>query len=92
MSLSGLRGKILASVLLGLVVIVVMSLLADVRQVGAGFERFAWGAVPAILGCTALNYGLRWAKWDYYLRRLGLGDGVGRGDSALIFTAGLIMW
>jgi uncharacterized protein (TIRG00374 family) len=91
MSLSGLRGKILASVLLGLVVIVVMSLLADVRQVGAGFERFAWGAVPAILGCTVLNYALRWAKWDYYLRRLGLGRGVGYLDSTLIFTAGLIM-
>ncbi|MBC8076878.1 MAG: flippase-like domain-containing protein [Chloroflexales bacterium] len=91
MSLSGLRGKILASVLLGLAVVVALSLLADVRQVGAGFERFAWGAVPAILGCTVLNYALRWAKWDYYLRRLGLGGGVSRGDSALIFSAGLIM-
>ena len=91
MSLSTLRGKILASALLGIAVIVALSLLADVRQVGAGFERFAWSAVPAILGCTVLNYVLRWAKWDYYLRRLRLGDGVSRGDSALIFASGLIM-
>jgi len=34
---------------------------------------------------------LRWAKWDYYLRRMDQGHGVSYGDSALIFTSGMVM-
>lgn len=91
MSLSSLRGKIVTSLLLGLFVVIALGLLGDIRQVGESFNRFRWATLPAILGFTALNYILRWAKWDYYLRRLRLGSGVSRGDSGLIFTAGLVM-
>lgn len=91
MSIKNLRGKILASLLLGLVVFVGLSLFSDIREVGASFRSFRWIEVPAILGLTVLNYILRWFKWDYYLRRLRLGDQVSYGDSALIFTAGLLM-
>lgn len=91
MSLKTLQGKILVSVLLGLVVVVVLSLFSDLRQVEASFNSFRWSMVPAILGFTLLNYLLRWLKWDYYLRRLRLGHGVDRGDSGLIFTSGMVM-
>ncbi|MEI6778171.1 MAG: lysylphosphatidylglycerol synthase transmembrane domain-containing protein [Chloroflexales bacterium] len=91
MSLKTLQGKILASLLLGLAVLVVIGLASDVREVGHDLGAFPWALLPAILGFTLLNYILRGLKWDYYLRRLDLGDGVGHLDSGLIFTAGMVM-
>jgi glycosyltransferase 2 family protein len=91
MSLKTLQGKILASLLLGLVVVVVIGLVSDLREVGRDLGSFRWTMIPAILGFTLLNYLLRGMKWDYYLRRIGLGDGVSRFDSGLIFTAGMVM-
>lgn len=89
--LSNLRGKIIISALLGLLVVVVLGLLGDVRQVGRSFSTFQWTMLPAILGFTLLNYVLRWLKWDYYLRRMGMDQGVGRRDSGLLFTSGMVM-
>lgn len=91
MSLRTLQGKLLVSFLLGLAVAIVMGLVSDIRAVWRDLGAFRWAWLPLILALTALNYVLRWLKWEYYLRRLGLGDGVGRLDSALIFTSGLIM-
>ena len=91
MSLKTLQGKILASLLIGLAVVIVMGLASDVREVGRDLRAFRWDLLPAILGFTLLNYGLRWLKWEYYLRRLRCGDGVGRFDSSLIFCAGMVM-
>jgi len=91
MSLKTLQGKIFASLLLGLAVLVMIGLASDVRQVGHDLGAFPWALLPAILGFTLLNYILRGLKWDYYLRRLDLGDGVGYLDSGLIFTAGMVM-
>ncbi|NTV62908.1 MAG: flippase-like domain-containing protein [Oscillochloris sp.] len=91
MSLKTLQGKILASLLLGLVVVIVIGLVSDFREVGRDFGAFHWAMIPAILGFTLLNYLLRGMKWDYYLRRLGLGDKVNYFDSGLIFTAGMVM-
>ena len=89
--LTQLRNKIIVSVLLGLVVVVILGLLSDIGQVGQSFSTFDWAMLPAVLGFTLLNYVLRWAKWDYYLRRMGMGRSVGYGDSALLFTSGMVM-
>lgn len=91
MSLRTLQGKLLAALLLGLAVAIVMGLASDARAVWRDLGAFRWAWLPFILGLTALNYLLRWLKWEYYLRRLGLGHGVSRLDSGLIFTAGLVM-
>jgi uncharacterized protein (TIRG00374 family) len=89
--LTQLRNKIIVSVLLGLAVVVILGLLSDIGQVGQSFRAFDWAMLPAVLGFTALNYVLRWAKWDYYLRRMGMGRSVGYGASALLFTSGMVM-
>lgn len=89
--LTQLRGKIIFSALLGLAVVVVLGLLSDIGQVGQSFSSFAWATLPAILGFTVLNYVLRWLKWDYYLRRMNMGQGVTYADSALLFTSGMVM-
>lgn len=91
MALRTLQGKILASLLIGLIVVIMMGLVSDVREVGRDLRAFRWELLPAILGFTLLNYLLRWLKWEYYLRRLGCGRGVGRFDSGLIFTSGMVM-
>jgi uncharacterized protein (TIRG00374 family) len=90
-STRNLQRKIAISVVLGVVVMAALSVATDVRAVGASLAQFHWGTVWAILGWTLLNYLLRWFKWDYYLRKLGMGDGVGRYDSALLFTSGMLM-
>jgi len=89
--LAQLRNKIIVSVLLGLAVVVVLGLLSDIGQVGQSFSTFEWAMLPAVLGFTLLNYVLRWAKWDYYLRRMDMGKNVGYGDSGLLFTSGMVM-
>ncbi len=91
LSLSNLRRKIIVSVLIGLAVLLILSLLSDISAVGSSFSTFAWQAIPLILLFTLLNYVLRWLKWDYYLRRLQLGQGISYGDSGLIFIAGMVM-
>jgi glycosyltransferase 2 family protein len=91
MSFKTIQGKLLASLLIGLAVVVVMGLVSDAREVGRDLGSFRWELLPLILGLTVLNYGLRWLKWEYYLRRLDLARGVGLLDSGLIFCAGLVM-
>ncbi len=91
MPLKTLQGKLLASLLLGLAVVIVLGLVSDAREVGRDLGSFRWELLPAILGLTLLNYLLRWLKWEFYLRRLALGDGVNRLDSGLIFCSGMVM-
>lgn len=86
-----LRRSILISVVLGLAVAIGLGLISDIRAVSASLGAFAWGAIPAVLGFTLLNYALRWLKWDYYLRGMGMGHGVSRWDSVLLFTSGMLM-
>src|SRR5207302_2656903 len=65
----------------------------------------AWGDAPAVLGAlgrfppllvvpvvllTVWNYVLRWLRWNYYLRVLGV-SGVDRASSALVFLSGFAM-
>lgn len=91
MTFKTLQDKILSALAIGLAIMIVMGLISDVREVGDTFRQFRWIEIPMILGLTLLNYWLRWLKWDYYLRRLGLGQGVGMVDSVLLFTAGMVM-
>lgn len=91
MSLKTLQGKMLASLLLGLAVVIALGLLSDAREVGRDLGAFRWSLLPLVLGLTLLNYLLRWLKWEFYLRRLELGARVSRLDSGLIFCAGMVM-
>ncbi len=86
-----LRRRIMTSVLIGVAVVAVLGLVSDIGQVGASLGSFAWQSIPAVLGFTALNYLLRWLKWDMYLRHIGAGTGVSRFDSGLLFCAGMVM-
>src|SRR5579859_1895571 len=82
----------------GVVVIAVLAIAVSALVV-------AWGDAPAVFGAlgrfppllilpvvllTVWNYALRWLRWNYYLRVLGV-VGVGRLSSALVFLSGFAM-
>ncbi len=83
--------KIALSAVLGALVMAGLGLFADLRAVGNSFATFSYAALIPIVLWTLFNYALRWMKWDYYLRKLGFGDGVSRYDSILLFTSGMVM-
>lgn len=85
-----LRRRLLIVIGIGLLIFLGLAIWGDIGQVGARFLSFRWEYMPLALAFTALNYVLRWQKWHYYLRHLGIRD-VGRKDSALLFTAGMTM-
>ena len=85
-----LRGKIVLSLIFGVLVVAGLSLVADVQKLTATLRAFAWPLVPAILGLTLFNYALRFLKWQYYLRLIGVRDLRTR-DSASIFFSGFTM-
>jgi uncharacterized protein (TIRG00374 family) len=88
---SKLQGKLIQSLIIGIVVVLILSLFSDIQAVGGAFRQFAWAYLPIILLLTVLNYVLRWVKWEYYLRVLGMRHGVNTLDSVLLFTAGMTM-
>ncbi|MCL5076227.1 MAG: flippase-like domain-containing protein [Chloroflexi bacterium] len=75
---------------LGLVVLLALAVLGDFPKVVQSFAHFYWGYIPLILALTLVNYVLRFCKWQYYLRLIGV-DALPRWDSFLIFFGGLAM-
>ncbi len=51
--------------------------------------RFQWSLGPVVVGATLANYGLRFVKWDFYLRCVGVP--LPRRQSLLVFLAGFTM-
>jgi uncharacterized protein (TIRG00374 family) len=65
------------------------AVLADLEKVGSALETFDWWLLVPVCGLTFLNYGLRFVKWHYLIRRLGVNMPLG--DDAWNFAAGLAM-
>ena len=65
-----------------------LGLYADFGQLGDELASFRWELFPLALALTALNYLLRFWRWQRYLARLDIEVPTGR--SLAIFTAGLL--
>jgi uncharacterized membrane protein YbhN (UPF0104 family) len=89
-NVQNLRGKLLLSLLLGLVVFAGLTFYADFQDVGRSLGNFNWTLLPLILALTSMNYVFRFVKWEYYLRLIGVRD-LPRRQSFLIFFSGLGM-
>ncbi|HWC30699.1 MAG TPA: lysylphosphatidylglycerol synthase transmembrane domain-containing protein [Dehalococcoidia bacterium] len=90
MSLDKLRGRLLISLVLGAIVFIGLSAYADFSDVVDGLGEFKWEYLPIVLGLTSVNYVLRFLKWQFYLKTIGV-KGLAVRDSALIYFAGLGM-
>ncbi len=86
MSKSLLR-KLVPGLLLGFLALLAISLLGDIQQVGSLILHFNWWLFPLALLCTLFNYSLRFVKWNYYLRQMGVTSLEWR-ESLRIFVAG----
>jgi glycosyltransferase 2 family protein len=60
------------SVVLAVGVYTAIVFYSDAGAVGSAISRINLLYVPMFLGLSLLNYALRFLKWDYFLRRLGL--------------------
>lgn len=80
-------------------------IIAAILAIAVGALVVAWGDAPAVLGAlerfppalilpvvvlTTWNYVLRWLRWNYYLRVLGVHD-ISHADSLLVFLSGFAM-
>jgi uncharacterized membrane protein YbhN (UPF0104 family) len=71
----------------GFLVIVVLGLLGDLRQVGELIFNFNWALFPLALGFTLFNYTLRFLKWHFYLGQIGI-HSISWKRSLRLFVAG----
>lgn len=90
MSLTTTLGRrLLVGVLFGVAVYVGIALWADLGGVEDAVRGLPVWVLPAACGLSALNYALRFLKWQRYLHLLDVR--VPLSTSALIYTAGLSM-
>jgi uncharacterized protein (TIRG00374 family) len=81
-----LLGRVILGVAAGVAIYVGFSVWAGARSVGRALAEFRWIIVLAALGLASLNYLVRFGRWHYYLKVLGLK--VPAGHSFLVFLGG----
>jgi glycosyltransferase 2 family protein len=84
------RRLIAAGIILGLLAFVVLTLSSDVSQLAKYATAFAWPVMLLALGLRAGNWVLRFFKWHFYLRLVGV-QGIGIRDSAAVFVSGFAL-
>ena len=82
--------RFVAGLVLALAVFTALALFADLRELGDALATFDWWLTIPIVGLTLLNYGLRFAKWQLYLDRIGV-RALSVGPSALAFLSAFSM-
>lgn len=90
MNIANLRNRLLFSMIFGILVFAGLLAYGDFEAVVRSFGDFDWWLFPIILLITCGNYALRFVKWEYYLRVIGV-TGLKRWDSFLIYFSGLGM-
>lgn len=85
----GLTRKIIIAALFGGLVFAGLALYGDVTKLRAAASGFAPGAVAFGFALAAGNYGIRVARWQYYLQCIDISLPIG--ESAVVFLAGFVM-
>ena len=79
--------RLIPGILFGFLVFVVVALAGDLRQVSGDVRAFRWELYPLVLCLTLFNYTLRFGKWHFYLRQIGVRNLPVR-ESARLFVGG----
>lgn len=90
MNVNSIRNRLLVSMILGVLVFAGLLAYGDFSKIGNSLSEFRWELMPLILFVTLGNYLLRFFKWEYYLRQIGV-TGLNRWDSFLLYFSGLGM-
>ena len=85
----GIGRGLLVLLLLGTVTFAVLGLVGDFGQISALIVGFDGGVLALVLLLSAVNYGLRYLRWQYYLHRLDVHLPPGR--SLAIFLTGFLL-
>ncbi len=70
--MKNLRNKLIIGIILGVAVMVGLGIYADFTEMARLLRAFRWELLPAAIGLTIVNYLLRFTKWHYYLRQIGV--------------------
>lgn len=82
--------RFIVALLLAVVVYGAFVALSGYRAIESALSDFGWWAFAAALGLTSVNYVLRFLKWEFYLKRLGI-LGVPKYESLLVFLSGFVL-
>lgn len=85
----GLGRKLLAVAVIGVLVFAAMSVYGDVSRLRDNLAAYRASTFAVALALATGNYLIRFARWEYYLRVLGVR--VARAESLVVFLAGFIM-
>jgi uncharacterized protein (TIRG00374 family) len=64
--------RLLVPALLALLALVGLTLFADAGELAAALGRFDLALLAPVLALSLVNYGLRFVRWELYLRHLGV--------------------
>src|SRR5690242_1163609 len=79
--------RLVPGLVLGFVVLIGLALLGDLREVSQSLLRFRWEYFLGAIGFTLLNYLLRFFKWHFYLKQIGVRR-ISWPESLRLFIAG----
>lgn len=73
-----------------MVVVSLLALFGDVRELGSSLRAFSWWLVVPVLALTVWNYALRFVKWQLYLHQLDV-IGLSPPVNALVYLSGFAL-
>jgi uncharacterized membrane protein YbhN (UPF0104 family) len=82
--------RVIVAMLFGVVVYGAFALYTGLDRIGGSLGTYRWSSFGVALALSSFNYLLRFCKWQYYLRRLGV-EGVRPLDSLLVFMSGFVL-
>ena len=85
-----LFSRLVAGLVVGIAVYIGFSIWLGVGQVGDALRAFRWRYAALACLLAAANYAVRFLRWQYYLRRVGVTT-VRLGDSLQVFLAGFAL-
>jgi len=84
-----IKRLILLFAILGVAVMAGLGIYADYNELGNSVGKFNFAYLPVILMLAPLNYCLRFVKWSYYFKKLGIR--IPAKENTAVFAAGLSM-
>jgi len=87
--LARLRGKLIIGIAIGGLAYLIVVLYSGWGELAEAMAAYPWLWFPVLLALAFANYIFRYFKWHYYLGQLRIG--LPRGQSLIIFLAGLVM-